>query len=64
MQILEVDGVGGKITNHKSKRVQFTLITDSEDQFEMEASAMKKVANLAPVEKRKLHWPHISDLPV
>lgn len=56
---MEVDGVGGKITNHKSKRVQFTLITDSEDQFEMEASAMKKVANLAPVEKRKLHWPHI-----
>ena len=66
-QILQVDGVGGEITHHKSKRVQFTLITDSEDHFEMEASTMKKVANPAPVvnwKKKKLHWPHISDLPV
>ena len=62
-----MDGVGGEITHHKSKRVQFTLITDSEDHFEMEASTMKKVANPASVvnwKKKKLNWPHISDLPV
>lgn len=66
-QILEVDGVGGEITRHKSKRVKFILITESEEQLEIEASTMKKVANQAPVvnwKKKKLNWPHISDLPV
>ncbi|KZS22068.1 Uncharacterized protein APZ42_010962 [Daphnia magna] len=66
-QILEVDGVGGEIIRHKSKRVKFILITESEEQLEIEASTMKKVANPAPVvnwKKKKFNWPHISDLPV
>ncbi|KAI9551057.1 hypothetical protein GHT06_007663 [Daphnia sinensis] len=66
-QILEVDGVGGEITRHKSNRVKFILITGSEEQLEIEASTMKKVANPAPVvdwKKKKIDWPHISDLPV
>ena len=66
-QILEVDGVGGEIRRHTSKRVQFNLRAESGEQFTMEASTMKTVANPAPVvdwSKKKFIWPHLADLPV
>lgn len=66
-QILEVDGVGGEVRQHTSKRVQFVLRSESGESFTMEASTMKKVANPAPVvdwSEKKLTWPHLADLPV
>lgn len=66
-QILEVDGVGGEIRQHTSKRVRFTLWSEAGELLPMEASTMKKVANPAPVVnwfKKKLRWPHLADLPV
>jgi hypothetical protein len=46
---LKIDGVGGEIRRHASKRVKFMLRSEFEELLPIEASTMKKVANRAPV---------------
>lgn len=66
-QVLTVDGAGGLVTRHRSKRVQFQILTPDGDVVMLEGSTMKLVASPTPItdwSQQKLQWPHLRDLPV
>ncbi|XP_059350988.1 uncharacterized protein LOC132087913 [Daphnia carinata] len=65
-QILEIDGAGGVVNRHRSRRVQFQLRTESGEIVTLEGSTMKIVASPTPItdwNQMKNKWPHLRDLP-
>ncbi|XP_057380659.1 uncharacterized protein LOC130703054 [Daphnia carinata] len=65
-QILEIDGAGGVVNRHRSRRVQFQLRTESGEIVTLEGSTMKIFASPTPVtdwNQMKNKWPHLRNLP-